>query len=63
MQILLADRVRQLEREHGGLRAAGRAVGVDAGYLKRLRDGDKINPGDTTLAKLGLRKEVIYVFQ
>lgn len=59
----LAERVRHLEIEHGGLRAAARATGVDAGYLKRLRDGEKTNPSTATLAKLGLRKEVIYVLQ
>ena len=59
----LSDIVRQLEDKHGGLRSAGRATGIDAGYLKRLRDGEKTNPSDATLAKLGLRKEVIYVLQ
>ena len=59
----LARAVRTLEERHGGLRAAARATGVDVAYLKRLRDGDKDNPSDVTLKKLGLRKEVFYVFQ
>lgn len=59
----LSGRVRMLEAQYGGLRAAARATGIDAGYLKRLRDGEKTNPSDATLAKLGLKKEVIYVLQ
>ena len=59
----LPDRVYTLETQYGGLRSAARATGVDAGYLKRLRDGEKTNPSAATLAKLGLRKEVIYVLQ
>lgn len=59
----LSGRVRMLETQHGGLRAAARATGIDAGYLKRLRDGEKTNPSAATLAKLGLRREVIYVLQ
>lgn len=59
----LAERVAHLEKLHGGLRAASREVGVDVGYLKRLRDGEKCNPSAATLSKLGLRKEVIYVLQ
>ena len=59
----LAERVIVLECLHGGLRAAARAIGIDAGYLKRLRDGEKTNPSDATLAKLGLKKEVTYVLQ
>lgn len=59
----LAERVRHLERKHGGLRAAARAVGIDAGYLMRLRDGEKTHPSNTTLEKLGLRKEVTYVLK
>lgn len=59
----LSDRVSALETQHGGLRAAARATGIDAGYLKRLRDGEKTNPSGETLRKLGLRKEVIYVLQ
>lgn len=59
----LSEAVRSLEEQRGGLRAASRATGVDAAYLKRLRDGEKVNPSDETLRKLGLRREVFYVFQ
>ena len=59
----LSERVRHLEHEHGGLRPAARAIGVDSGYLKRLRDGEKVNPSDETLTRLGLKREVIYVLK
>lgn len=52
--------VRHLEQQHGGLRAAARATGVDVAYLKRLRDGEKTNPSDATLARLGLVRQIIY---
>ena len=61
--LALAERVKSLETLHGGLRSAARATGIDVGYLKRLRDGDKTNPSDETLDKLGLKKEVIYVLK
>ena len=60
---VLQTLVRQLEIEHGGLRAAARALAIDVGYLKRLRDGEKTNPSAATLTKLGLTKEVVYVLQ
>lgn len=44
--LALAERVKSLEALHSGLRSAARATGIDAGYLKRLRDGDKTNPSD-----------------
>ena len=59
----LPDRVRDLERVHGGLRAAARATGIDCGYLQRLKSGEKTNPSDCMLEKLGLLKEVIYVLK
>lgn len=48
--------------KYGGLRAAARVLGVDAGYLSKLRDGKKRDPGSRLLKKLGLRAEVRYVY-
>jgi rRNA-processing protein FCF1 len=45
---------------HGSRRAYGEAIGVDHAYLKRLEDGDKENPSDEVLDKMGLRKQVYY---
>lgn len=59
----LAERVKHLKQVHGGLRAASRAIGIDCGYLNRLESGDKTNPSDDTLDKLGLRKEIVYVLK
>lgn len=55
--------VRRICDEHGGLRAAARAIGLSAPYLLRLRDGEHPNPSDVTLKKLGIRREVTYVRQ
>jgi len=56
----LEARIRELETQYGGLRAAARALGCDAAYLLRLRDGKKCNPSEAKLQKLGLNKAVIY---
>ena len=58
---LLGVRIRELEAQHGGLRAAARVLNCNASYLLRLRDGEKRNPSDTILKKLGLKKVVTYV--
>jgi hypothetical protein len=47
-------------KQHGGLRPAGRAMGIDPAYLKRLKDGAKRDPSDELLRKLGLKREVSY---
>ena len=57
---ILTNRIHELIEIHGGLRKASRNVGIDAGYLKRLSDGDKANPSDEVLRKLGLTKHVEY---
>ena len=56
----LAERVDQLARQHGSLRAAARVVGIDPAYFFRLHSGEKIAPSVKTLRKLGLVKEVSY---
>lgn len=53
---VLCRRVRKLIAEHGGVRPAARALGIDPSYLVRLRDGTKDNPSDDTLARLGLER-------
>jgi transcriptional regulator with XRE-family HTH domain len=57
----LHARIRELAKAHGSLRRLADAIEVDAGYLSRLRDGDKSNPSDELLRKLGLRRMVSYV--
>lgn len=46
---------------YGSLRAAAKGLGIDAGYLSRLASGEKDNPGDYVLERLGLERKVIYV--
>jgi len=45
---------------HGGLRAAARAMEIAPSYLCRLRTGEKAQPDDSILRKLGLRRVVSY---
>jgi len=49
-------------KRYGGVRPAARVLKVDAGYLVRLRNGDKCNPSDALLRKLKLRRVVTYEF-
>lgn len=57
----IRTRIQQLQQEHGGLRAAARAIGMSASYMIRLRDGEKLEPSARLLQKLGLEKKVTYV--
>lgn len=56
----LQDRIAQLSERHGGLRAAARAVKVDAAYMSRLARGEKIHPSPRVLKRLGVRQVVSY---
>ena len=56
----ISERIQQLQREHGGLRAAARATGMSPSYMIRLRDGEKLEPSALLLRKLGLEKKVTY---
>jgi hypothetical protein len=59
-QISLAERIAELAVQHGSLRAAGRVLDVDAGYLSRLASGEKDNPDEQLLRRMGLRRIVTY---
>ena len=56
----LQERIEQLVERHGSLRAVARVVEIDAGYLSRLRTGEKLNPSKDKLRRLGLRRMVSY---
>lgn len=60
LNVGLGDRIRELEAECGSLREAARRTSFDAGYLLRLRDGEKTNPSAESLKRLGLRRVVMY---
>lgn len=44
----------------GGLRAMSRAVDISPGYLSRMARGDRVDPSEETLSKLGLERLVFY---
>jgi hypothetical protein len=56
----IETRVAELIEKHGGLRIAARAIGINYTYLSRLGKGQKTEPTDTVLKKLGLKRAVIY---
>jgi len=56
----LQERVKQLVRQHGSLRAAARATQIDPGYLSRLGSGEKVRPLAAMLKRMGLRRIVTY---
>ena len=58
---LIAERIKELVAEHGGVRQAARYLKCDPSYLLRLHDGEKTNPGEALLKNLGLKKVVTYV--
>jgi hypothetical protein len=57
---LLQKRISALAKQHGSTRAAARVLEVDHAYLWRLAHGEKDNPDDALLRKLGLRRVVTY---
>ncbi len=60
MNSTLAERIDELSTVHGGLNQLAFALGIDKGYLSRLRHGGKSNPSDDVLKKLGLYRVVEY---
>ncbi len=57
---LLQQRVQELVLQHGSVRAAGRVLEVDSAYLYRLGNGEKTDPGEKLLRRMGLRRIVTY---
>lgn len=60
---LLRARIQELAKQHGSLRAAGRVLEIDHAYLHRLQQGEKTEPSEEVLRKLGLRRIVSYVMR
>jgi ferredoxin-fold anticodon binding domain-containing protein len=56
----LGARISMLVDRHGSLRNVGKILGIDHAYLCRLQAGDKVNPSDAVLKKLGLQRVVTY---
>lgn len=60
---MLQERIMALVHQHGGLRPAARALGVDHVYLWRLMRGEKNNPSEALLRKLKLRRIVTVKYE
>ncbi len=60
MGVTIQKRVYDLINHYGGLRSAGRSLGIDAAYLSRLKTGESKNPSDHILDLLGLEKVIWY---
>lgn len=58
--VTLRDAVQTIVANHGGVRAAARATGVDKAFISRLMNGKKVSPSDETLAQLGLKRTPLY---
>jgi hypothetical protein len=56
----LADQINRAVEVFGSLRRMSEVLDIDVGYLSRLRSGEKTEPGDDILKKLGLRRVVAY---
>ena len=56
----LQDRLSQLIEECGSLTAVSEKLNINKGYLSRLHSGEKTNPSEEVLLKLGLKREVLY---
>ena len=60
LSVGLGDRISELEQQHGSLRSASKVLGCDAGYLSRLRSGEKENPSAILLKRMGLKRVIAY---
>lgn len=58
--VTLEEAVRKVVAQHGGVRAAERATGVDKSFISRLMRGERVSPSAETLAALGLRAVPLY---
>lgn len=59
----LWEHVQEMIREHGSIRALAKAVMVDHSYIQRLALGEKTNPSEKILRKLGIVKSVTVTYQ
>ena len=57
----LQETAKRLVKKYGSLKKAEAATGINYQYLYRLGTGEKTNPSDDTLARMGLERRVIYV--
>ena len=58
--VTLDEAVLTVVKQHGGVRAASRATGIDKSFISRLMNGHKVAPSAETLQALGLRAVPLY---
>lgn len=56
----LSTAVKRVAKEAGGIRALARVTGLSAPYVCRLANGEKCDPSDDVLGRLGLVRTVDY---
>ncbi len=56
----LAERIDELVTRHGSLRNVALVLKTDAGYLSRLRSGEKHTPSSALVKRMGLRQVLSY---
>lgn len=56
----LGAAVKKVAKEAGGIRALARATGLSAPYVCRLANGEKCDPSDDVLGRLGLARTIDY---
>lgn len=61
--VTLKLRIEELAERHGSLRAAARVLQVDHVYLWRLKNGEKTEPSERLLKKLGLKRVVTVTYE
>ncbi len=59
-QALIRRHVKALTKKFGSVYQAALRVGINPKYMYALARGEKVNPGDAILRKLGLRR-VTYI--
>lgn len=58
--ITLAQRIDEFAAIYGSMRRVAEELGIDVGYLSRLRAGEKASPSAAMLQRLGLYRVVTY---
>lgn len=60
---VVREQIGQLIHRHGSLRKCARVLEISPAYLSRLFRGEKDEPSEKLLRKMGLRKIISYVLQ
>jgi hypothetical protein len=59
-QALIRRKIREQIKKFGNVHAASKRLGINPKYMYSMNRGEKVNPGDAILRKLGLRR-VTYI--